>query len=60
VRFPVGASGTYYYWASIMKSMIAIWSPGEMEFAGVFIIDLLGAVVNDRVFIMGRCVGLNV
>lgn len=54
VRFPAGAPGTYYYWASTTKSTIATWSPMETELAGALIIDPPGAVVNDRVLIMGR------
>jgi manganese oxidase len=53
LRFPAGAPGTYFYWASTTGETMDERGGVDSQLAGAFIIDPLGAAVNDRVFVMG-------
>jgi FtsP/CotA-like multicopper oxidase with cupredoxin domain len=53
VRFKVGVSGTYYYWASTTGSAVAARMPVESQLAGAFIVDPPDTVPTDRIFVVG-------
>ncbi len=61
VRFQAGAPGTYYYWATTTGvTSISNWRHVETELAGALVVDPPGAAVNDRVFVIGRRVGIGI
>jgi manganese oxidase len=53
LRFPAGAPGTYYYWASTTGETMEERGGVDSQLAGAFIVDPLGASPADRVFVMG-------
>jgi FtsP/CotA-like multicopper oxidase with cupredoxin domain len=53
VRFPAGAPGTYYYWASTTGVPVEERDADDSQLSGAFVVDPRGASVNDRVFVLG-------
>src|SRR5712692_1347623 len=58
VRFPAGASGTYFYWARTANSSIALRPRVESQLSGALIVDPprrpeQKLAAEDRVFVIG-------
>jgi FtsP/CotA-like multicopper oxidase with cupredoxin domain len=51
-RFPVGAAGTYYYWATTGARTMNNRNAFESQLGGAFIVDPRGNADADRVFVM--------
>src|SRR5262245_4068621 len=52
VRFAVGAPGTYFYWASTVRSTLTARKAIESQLGGALIVDRRGDASADRVFVM--------
>ncbi len=53
VRFVADAAGTYFYWGSIDAPVLSNRRYEDSQLTGAFIVDEPGAVVDDRVFVIG-------
>jgi manganese oxidase len=53
VRFPAGAPGTYYYWATTTGKPLDERDPEETQLAGAFTVDPRDEPPDDRVFVVG-------
>ena len=54
VKFETGTAGTYMYWMKLGKghNKNGIFSQEDEQLAGAFIVDPIGSLVKDRVFVM--------
>lgn len=56
VTFTAGAPGTYFYWATTSNRALNLIRDIDSQLSGAFVVDPLGEVEPDRIFVLGEWV----
>ena len=58
LTFPAGVPGTYFYWGTTTDTPVQDRNGIDSQLHGAFIVDSVGAVAPDRIFVLGSMTGL--
>lgn len=53
LRFRLEAPGTFYYWGTTMRRVLAFRTGLDAQLTGAIVVDPRGAVPNDRILVLG-------